>query len=179
MQIFSTTPQPKRAKIYNMNTIRTDPPMENKPQRPLKGLLLIAALVAIILAVPKLKPEYAIGNPASQTTSNESRPNTQQTLIASADQTDVQIKEVYLSDDCTQATIKLSIINNMVKPVIKTEITYTVNDNDGYEIAKAAKTITKFIMPNEEYEDTETINLETIPQNGIEAKAHVLCYYWN
>lgn len=180
MQISFATPQPKRAKVYNMNNIRTDPPMENKPKRPPMGLLLIAALVAIIIAVPKLKPEYAINNPANQTTpDSESHQDTQQTSIASTDKIDTQIREIYLSDDYTKATIELNITNNMIKPIIKAEITYTVNDNDGNEIAKAKKPITKIIMPNEEYEDTETIDLGTVPQNGMEAKAHVVCYYWN
>ncbi len=180
MQIFFATPQQKRAKVYNINDIRTDPPTKNRPKRPPIGLLMIAALVAIIIAVPKLKPEYTINSPANQTTPDtESHQDTQQTSIASTDKTDAQIKEVHLSDDCTKATIELNITNNMIKPVIKAEITYTVNDNDGSEIAKATKTITKIIMPNEEYEDTETIDLGTIPQNGIEAKAHVVCYYWN
>ena len=180
MQIFFATPQQKRAKVYNINDIRTGPPTKNRPQRPPIGLLLIAALVAIIIAVPKLKPEYAINNPANQTISDtESHQDTQQTSIASTDKTDAQIKKVYLSDDCTEATIELNITNNMIKPIIKAEITYTVNDNDGNEIAKATKTITKIIIPNEEYEDTETIDLGTIPPNGIEAKAHVVCYYWN
>lgn len=176
------SPQPKYAAGSDMDSIRT-----GRPVRPNgNGVGPFAAILAIIVALtifPKLKAriqEQPTPTPTQQTTPITQTPQTAEpTPTGIYGKPEAELTEMVLSSDYTKVTLKLEIINKMTKPVTKTEITYTVSDMNGNEIASSQKTITQTIMPSEKYEDTEIIDLGSPQTNGLTANTNLLYHYWN
>lgn len=183
------TPLPKYAAGSNMNSIRR-PPRGNGPKGPPLGPVLLAALAAIIITVPKLKPEYATSKQTQQTTvknatyQTNQQPTDSTTYQANEEQTvlydskpEAELTEMFLSSDYTKLTVKLKIKNTMAKAIIKTDITYTVNDTNGNEITSCSKTVIQTIIPNAEYEDTEIIDLGLPQTSGIQTNTSLLYHF--
>lgn len=160
-------PLPKYAAGSNMDGIRR-PPSGNTPKSPIPGLIMLAMLVAIIITVPKLKPEYSV-----QGQMKEQIPNTEYQYDGKPE---VET-ESSMSNDFTKVTIKLKIKNTLKKPIIKTDVTYEISDKNGNEITSTQKVIAQIIMPNSEYEDTETIDLGTTQKNGLRTNTELLYHF--
>lgn len=175
------SPQPKYAAGSDMDSIRT-----GKPVRPNgNGVGPFAAILAIVIALtifPKLKARIQnqpAPTPTQQTTTVSQTPQAAEpTATGIYGKPEAELTEMVLSSDYTKVTLKLKIINNMSKPVTKTEITYTISDMSGNEIASSQKTITQTIMPSAEYEDTEIIDLGSPQTNGLTASTNILYHYW-
>lgn len=161
------TPLPKYAAESDMDGIRR-PPSGNTPKSPIPGLIMLAMLIAIIIAVPKLKPEYSVQNQ----TKGQS-PNTEYQYDGKPE---VET-EASISDDFTKVTINLKIKNTLKKPIIKTDITYEIKDKNGNEITSTQKVIAQIILPDSEYEDTETIDLGSVQKNGLQTNTNLLYHF--
>ena len=81
----------------------------------------------------------------------------------------MELVDLFWSSDQTKVTVKSRITNNTNKSIFNIELTYTVTDEDGKQIGESFKTIKETIVTGNQYEDTEIIEIDELPQGRITA----------